>query len=135
MLWEPDPQNVSPVSQFLPGNQPGQHHCLSLSALAQGLGSQKVAKLCPGFMPTARHLCVLLPLRGQHRAPLSIMTQNFSVQSPLPAWVWFLLPGGWQMGSLRPGCQGGPGELLISSAPSSLSVCASLGEKWLSSGQ
>lgn len=56
-------------------------------------------------------------------------------ESSLPAWVWFLHLGGWQMGSLGPGCQGGPGEFLISSAPSSLSVCASLGEKWLSSGQ
>lgn len=50
-------------------------------------------------MPTAQHLCVLPPFCGQHRAPLSIITQNFSVQSSLPAWVWFLLLGwGWGVG-------------------------------------
>lgn len=91
MLWEPDPQNVGPASQFLPGSQPGQHHCLSLAALAQGLGSQKGARLCPGFMPITSVFS--LPPVGsiELHSGLSSRTSLFSLLS-LPG-VWFLLLG------------------------------------------
>lgn len=132
-LPEADPQ--APLhSQALPVSQPSPALLTCLAAVTRGLSmwSEEVPLTVPSAHDSSlSQPCSLLPTGGMRTAEWPL-TFPFGAPSPSPGRARV---GGGRAGRAGHRGPGAAGEFCMSSAPSSLSGCASLGEKRLSSGR